>query len=304
MVKSAAIAAVLLAACSRTPSPKDPTEHALYRDLERQVTVAAATGWGIDRLEIEGLLDGALDSVCRVDVLGRRGLRAWLDAEISRRGGDVAEVWRARGKKLSKVSELLVLHRVRMLLARADETSIDCPFWLEPENPFTGRQISEGTWQLSFGGGGTANAIQQGDKVDLSFGGGGRVVIGRPFANGDGLYAGIGGGASATFPKDANGERTSVEVGADLIAPLVYRRTLVNTYLEAEVGWLGHSTEDDWGDVDHGIHVGFAFGGRALRQRFLFPGAALGVAWERLFVAGDDLITIKLGARVAFDWDL
>lgn len=304
MVKSAAIAAVLLAACSRTPSPKDPTEGALYRDLERQVTVAAATGWGIDRLEIEGLLDGALDSVCRVDTLGRRGLREWLDAEIARRGGDVAEAWRARGKKLSKVSELLVLHRVRMLLARADETSVDCPFWLEPENPFTGRQISEGTWQLTFGGGGTANAIQQGDKVDLSFGGGGRVLIGRTFRNGDGLYAGIGGGASATFPKDVNGERTSVEVGADLIAPLVFRRTLVNTYLEAEVGWLGHSTEDDWGDIDHGIHVGLAFGGRALRQRFLFPGAALGVAWERLFVAGDDLITIKIGARVAFDWDL
>ncbi|NVB84685.1 MAG: hypothetical protein HOV81_40300 [Kofleriaceae bacterium] len=303
-MKSAALAAVLLAACSRTPSPKDPTEHALYRDLERQVTVAAATGWGVDRLEIEGLLEGALDSVCRVDSLGRRSLAAWLDAEVSRRGGDVVEAWRARGKKLSKVSDLLVLHRVRMLLARAEEMSVDCPFWIEPENPFAGRQISESTWQLTFGGGGTANAIVQGDHADLSFGGGGRILIGRMFANGDGLYAGISGGASAEFPKDETGERTSLELAADLVAPIVYRRTLLNTYFEVEAGWLGHSTEEDWGDIDHGMHVGFAFGGRALRQRFLFPGAALGFALERLFLPGDDLITIKLGARVAFDLDL
>ena len=104
--------------------------------------------------------------------------------------------------------------------------------------------------------------------------------------------------------KDAMGERSSVEIGADLVVPIVFRRTLLNAYWEVEAGWLGHSTEKDWGAIDHGVHVGFAVGGRALRQRFLFPGAALGLSWERLFIAGDDLITIKLGARVAFDWDL
>jgi hypothetical protein len=50
--------------------------------------------------------------------------------------------------------------------------------------------------------------------------------------------------------------------------------------------------------------MGFAFGGRALRQRFLFPGAVLAIAWERLIVPGDDLIKVKVGARVQFDWDL
>lgn len=295
---------VLLAACSRTPAPKDPTERALFRDLERQVTVAAATGWGVDRLEIEGMLDTALDSVCRVDVLGRRGLRAWLDAEISRRGGPVDQAWRARGKKLSRVSDLLVLHRVRLLLERADQLSLDCPFWLEPENPFEGRQISENTWQLTLGGGGIASAIQQGDDQDLSFGGAGRLLLGRMFADGDGLYAGVELGASAQFPKNAMGERTSLELGADLVTPIVYRRTLTNAYFEFEAGWLGHSTERDWSAIDHGMHVGVAFGGRALRQRFLFPGAVLGVAWERLFLDGDDLITVKVGARVAFDLDL
>ncbi len=303
VVRRAAIV-VLLAACSRTPAPRDPTERALYRDLERQVTVATATGWGVDRLEIDGMLETALDSVCRVDALGRRGVAQWIDDEIAKRGGPVEKVWRERGKKLSKVSELLVLHRVRMLLARADEMSLDCPFWLEPEIPFRGRQISENRWQISLGGGGTASAIQQGEHQDISAGGAGRLLFGRMFSQGDGLYIGAELGGSAQFPKDESGERTSLELGIDLMTPIVYRRTLLNAYWEVEAGWLGHSTEKDWGAIDHGIHVGVAVGGRALRQRFVFPGAALALAWERLFVAGDDLITLKLGARVQFDWDL
>jgi hypothetical protein len=301
---AAALAVLLAAACSRTPAPKDPTEQALFRDLERQVTVAAATGWGVDRIEIDKLLGPALDSVCRVDELGRRGLRSWLDTEISRNGGPVDKAWRERGTKLSKVGDLLVLVRVRSLLDRADAASLDCPFWLEPENPFTGRQISRDTWELSFGGGGTASALRQGDTQDISAGGVGRLLVGRMFGNGDGLYAGIEVGGSAQIPKDEMGERTQVVIGADVVTPIVYRRTLTNTYFELEAGWFGHSTEQDWGRVDNGVHLGVAFGGRALRQRFLFPGAALAVAWERLFLDGDDLEIVKVGARVAFDLDL
>jgi hypothetical protein len=191
-----------------------------------------------------------------------------------------------------------------MLLARADEMSLECPFWLEPEIPFSGRQISENRWQISLGGGGTASAIQQGEHQDISAGGAGRLLFGRMFSQGDGLYIGAELGGSAQFPKDESGERTSLELGVDLMTPIVYRRTLLNAFWEVEAGWLGHSTEKDWGAIDHGIHVGVAVGGRALRQRFVFPGAALALAWERLFVAGDDLITLKLGARVQFDWDL
>jgi hypothetical protein len=294
---------ILLAACTRTPAPKDPTERALFRDLERSVTVTSATGWSVDRIEIENMLPRALDSVCRVDELGRRGLRAWLDAEILRQGGPVEKAWRERGKKLSRVSELLVLDRVSKLLTRAVEASVDCPFWIEPENPFRGRQISEARWTLTFGGGGQASAIAQGKNVDVSAGGAGRLLVGRTLANGDGIYVGAEVGGSAQIPKDENGMRTTLEIGVDVVTPIVYRRVITNTYLEFEGGWLGHATEEDWSDVDNGVHVGIAFGGRALRQRFLFPGAALAIAYERLFVTGEDQITLKVGARVAFDWD-
>jgi hypothetical protein len=100
------------------------------------------------------------------------------------------------------------------------------------------------------------------------------------------------------------GDRTSLQLGFDHESLVDYRSTLTNTYYELEGGRLGHTTEEDWGAIDNGMHVGVSFGGRALRQRFLFPGAALTFAWERLFLDGDDLITLKVGARVAFDWDL
>ena len=66
--------ACLLAACGQRRAPNQPTERVLFRDLERQVTISAATGWGIDRIEIEDMLETTLDSTCRVDPLVRRSL--------------------------------------------------------------------------------------------------------------------------------------------------------------------------------------------------------------------------------------
>ena len=295
---------VVLAACAKLPTPKDPSEHALFRDLERHVTVAATTGWGVDRLEIEAMLDATLDSVCRVDVLGRRHLREWLDAEITRLGGPVEEAWRARGKDLGEVSDLLVLHRMRLLLTRAEELSLDCPFWLEPEAPFRGRQISEKRWQIGVGGGGKASVITEGDTQDVSGGGAGRLIFGRTFHGGDGIFIGAELGASAQFRKDDTGARTSLYLGADFVTPLIYRHTLTNFYFEVEAGWLAHATEEDWTEISHGVHAGFAVGARALRQRIVFPGAAIVISWERVFQPGADLMMIKAGARVTFDLDL
>jgi hypothetical protein len=303
-VKLALLAACALAACTR-PAPKDPSERVLFRDLEREVTVkSATTGWVIDRNALEGMTETALDSTCRVDPLARRSLHAWLDGEILRLGGPVEVAWKRRGKRLSEVDDLLVLTRVRQLLARTEELAGDCPFWLEPELPFRGRQVSEHRFQLTFGGGGKGILVHQGDRTDISFGGAARVLLGRMFEGGHGLYAGLELGGSGSFPKDSTGARTALEIAADFVAPIVYRRTLTNSYLELEAGWLGHSTERDWTALDQGIHVGFAIGARALRARFLFPGAALGVSWEHTFLDGQDLTTLKIGARVAFDLDL
>ena len=299
-----AVAALALAGCGPRPAPRDPTPRALFHDLERQVTVAATTGWGVDKLEIEAMLDTTLDSVCRVDPLARRSLAAWLAAEISLGGGPVEKAWRERGKDLGAVEGLLVLTRVDKLLARAEELSGDCPFWLEPEEPFRGRQISQERFLLTIAGGGKGIVLRQGDRTDLSAGGAGRLLVGRALSGGHTLLAGLELGASASFPKDENGERGALVIGADLVAPVVYRRTLTNAYFELEAGWLGRSSERDFSAFDHGIHLGAALGARALRTRFVFPGAAFGLSWERAFVAGEDVTLFKVGARVAFDLHL
>lgn len=297
------VAAALLASCSQRRPPEHPTERALFRDLERQVTIAAATGWGVDRIELENMLETTLDSTCRVHPLARRSLKTWLDDQIAQQGGPVEEAWRERGKDLKKVDDLLVLTRVRLLLVRAEESSHECPFWIEPDDSYLGRQFSVRRFQLSIGGGGKGIVIQQGNDADISAGGAGRLLFGRMLANGDGIYAGLEVGGSAAFPKDDLGNRTALQLAADVVAPLVYRRTFLNSYLELEAGWIGRTTERDWEHYDHGFHVGMAFGARALRTRFVFPGAAFGISYERVW-GDEDLTMFKVGARVALDLDL
>jgi hypothetical protein len=297
---------VVAAACGARTLPQDPTTSALYRDLERQVTVAGTAGWNIDRLELEGLLSDALGSVCRVDPLARRSLATWLDEQIAANGGPVEQAYAERGRRLGNVKLLLRLHRVKMLLAHAEQAAPqDCPFWVEIEEPFRGRQISDGRWQLTLGGGGKGMLVTEGDRTDFSAGGAGRLLVGRVFDARSALYAGLELGATAAFPKDDLGNRGALVLGLDMVAPLVYRHTLTNAYWELEAGWLGRTTEEDLERIDQGAHVGFSVGGRALRTRFFFPGAALGISWERTFTAPDgaDVTTIKVGARVMFDID-
>jgi hypothetical protein len=304
MCATAVLSAVALAACASLPAPRSHTERVLFRDLERQVTLAATTGWGVDRLEIEGMLETSLDAACRVEPQKRRSLAVWLDAELARLGGPVEKAWRERGKKLSKVDQLLVVTRIRMLLARAEASAHECPFWLAQEEPYTGRQISESLFQLSFGGGGKGIVLRQGGDTDLSGGGAGRVLFGRMFEGGHGLYAGIEAGASVFRPKTAAGDRPALELAIDVVFPVVVRRTFVSSYLELEAGYVTRTTERDWEAYDHGFHVGASFGARALRRLFVFPGLAFGVAYEQLLRSGDDLKMIKVGARVALDFDL
>lgn len=299
-----AVAGLLIAGCSFS-APSTRSTAGLYRDLQRLVSVTAATGWEIDRVEAEDLLSDALMSVCRATPDRRDELVDWLDVEIARRGGSAELAWRRAGKDLDDVDALLELTRIRLVLARALQAADeDCPFWVEPQEPFRPRQISDGRWQLSLGGGGKGILVDTGDRTDIDFGGAGRLMVGYNFDR-HALFLGTELGAAASFPKDASGARSSVRLAFDAVVPVVYRYTLVNTYLEAELGYLGRALEDELSDVAHGVHVGIALGARATRQRLLFPGAAFGISYERT-VAGDPEGTtqlLKVGFRVAFDFD-
>ena len=294
----------MICACAHQPVPADRSTSALYRDLQRLVSLSGAAGWEVDRVEVEEMLPPALMSVCRVHPERRAELLLWLDKRIAARGGDVADVYRRRGRDLSRVDELLELTRVRLVLEHSIQAADrDCPFWIEPEAGFSGLQILDDRWLISLGGGGKGIVVDQGSRTDLNFGGAGRLLFGRAFGRRWALLAGAEAGASASFPKDDMGERGSLVLGIDFVAPLVVRYRLVNSYAEIEAGPLLIVRETETRDPEPGFHVGVSFGAAASRRRLFLPGAAFGISFERTFPDGQDqaLNMFKLGFRVAID---
>lgn len=280
--------------------PSKPQSAALHRDLERLVELADTEGWSIDRAEVEEALPSALESVCRATEPARRTLLAWLDERIAAEGGDVATAYKARGKDLGAVDELLTLSRIRLLLRRSIEAaSADCPFWLAPSKRFSGRQILDDRWFLSLGGGGKGTIQRQAGETDVHFGGAGRLMLGRGFGQHATILVGLEAGGSAAFPKNADGERGDLDVTANIVTPIVYRHRRVNSYWEVEAGYVARTKERNL-DVSHGFRLGAALGGTASRRRWFFPGAAFGIAYERI-AQERTLHFIKLGFRVAVD---
>jgi hypothetical protein len=306
MLRAAAVIVLLSAwaACAETLPPPG-SGRALYGDLQRMVRWRQTQGWLADRLAIRALELDALDSTCRTPAPDRDALLAWLDGQIARRGGPVEEAWLRAGKDLGAVEELLELTRVRLLLASAiGSAPADCPFWIEADEPFRGRQIADDRWQLVVEGGGKGIFLRQTGDLDLSAGGAGRVLIGRSAGRHLAFFTGVELGGGAELRRDAQGER-GVVFAFDLVAPAVVRWRLVSSYLELEAGYLAHWTERD-DDFVSGLHLGAAFGFKALRQRWFVPGIAIGVAYERTFPADDrpTLEMFKVGLRVTLDFDL
>lgn len=299
--------ALLAAACAHAPQPEDPSERALYRDLQRLVTLSDSAGWEIDRLELEELRGPALLSLCRVERTKQDRLLDWLDLRAADLGGPVEVAYRRRGRDLGELDELLEITRIAMLLRHTiGSRDHDCPFWLEPEAEFDGEQIPDDRWQLTLATGGKAIFVSQGGRADINFGGAGRLLFGRAFGPRWSVYVGAEAGAVASFPRSENGGRSGLVLGVDGLVPVVVRYRFVNTYLEVEAGYLAHVTEERL-HIEPGVHAGVAVGAIASRRLLLFPGAAFAASYERTFPAAGDgavLQSLKLGVRVVFDVSL
>jgi hypothetical protein len=150
--------------------------------------------------------------------------------------------------------------------------------------------------------GGKGIFVAEHGRADISFGGAGRLLIGRSFGSRITVYLGAEGGAIASFPRDATGGRSNLVLGLDGVVPLVLRYRFVNSYVEVEAGWYGHITEDDR-VLDNGVHVGIAVGGQASKQLWFmpfFPGAGFAITYEN---AGA-LHALKVGLRVSAELPL
>ena len=288
-----------------TPLPPDQTASVLYRDLRRLVSLRQSSGWGIDRLETEDLMPAALLSICETPASNRRRLADWLDARLQSLGGPVELAYIDRGRDLDAVSELLLESRVAELLqAGAQVADVDCPFWIEPRADFPGRQIQDDRWLVTAGGGGKLIVVSQEGRFDVNFGGAGRVLVGRGFGRRWAVFTGVEAGGSAQFPRGDAG-RDGLVLTIDGVVPVVTRYRLENSYLELEVGYLAHLTEQSSTSVQHGFRVGAAFGLQYTRQLVFLPGLAFGVAYERTLTGSKiPLHLMKLGFRGVFDVSL
>lgn len=287
------------AACGGALPPASDSS-ALHRDLERLVEVAQREGWDIDRMEVRGMLAPALLSLCQTRPEARLALSEWIDARIVSMGGPVEEAYARHGNDLDAVDALLSLSRIRMLLRSSMKAAEeDCPFWLHPKSEFKGEQLLDDRFILSLGGGGKGVLARQSARNELNFGGAGRILIGRGFGRHATIFTGLELGGSASFPENDLGQRTGPVIAIDLVTPLVYRHRLVNTYLEVEAGYVAHLTR---GEIDpaHGFHVGIAIGASRSRLRWLFPGLAFGVGYNR--IAEDQILhVVNFGFRLTFD---
>lgn len=281
--------------------PPDPQASALYRDLERLVTLTDSAGWDLDRLEVEGMLPDALQSFCRVEPAKREALLDWIDLRIAELGGPVEVAYVERGRELGEVTELLEVTRIGMVLRRSFASSTECPFWLEPDAEFAGEQLADDRFLLSLAGGGKGMLVAQAGRADLNFGGAGRVLFGRGFGEHWTVFTGVELGAVASFPRNADG-RGNLVLGLDVVVPLVVRYRLVNFYFEGEAGYLARGTEERL-TPESGVHVGLAGGVQASKRLWAIPGVGFAVTYERTF-PGDGvpaLHMVKVGARVGID---
>src|SRR5690606_16350193 len=127
--------------------------------------------------EIEAAGPAALRSACQVSPAARARLATWIDGRLAALGGSSEVQWRARGKDLDEVRELLTLERGRGLLAWAGQhAAADCPFWLNPTREFQGVHTSTDRLVFLAESRGSAALILRGDSLIVGGGGAGRLL--------------------------------------------------------------------------------------------------------------------------------
>lgn len=305
----------VVAAC-RPPYPVEQPQRALVRDLSRVVEIKQGVGWIVDEWEIERAVPDALKSVCQVPREARTLALAWLDETIAERGGDVATVWRARGKKLGKVDELLFFTRIRLLLQRAEQWAAQgrCPFWVETTPAFPGVQTQGHRFLVTLEGGGRVTGELALGRVKYGGGGSGRLLGGYAFGEDWALTMGPEFGGDARFTNLELGQaREFPELVAFASWPVVLRWQFgLSAHAEIEAGPLAYfdqaSTNEAGTRVNAryygGIHSGVALGGTYLRlARGVLPKFSVAVTVDVIpAVNGHAALTqIGIGLRTGVD---
>lgn len=275
----------------------------LLADVERIVSVEQSLGWFVDRRAYEEVLPALLQSVCRAVPEARLEARAELERRLRELGPSREHFARAGHELDGKTKESLFVERqlgaLSHAMARADE---DCPYFVEPELDFKGRQTDRNRFTLSLETGGMIQIRRT--EGDWTFGGGGtaRVLPGWGFSGSLTLLIGpeFGGGAMIR----PNVEPTQIAINYFPAIPVVLRFHDVSWHYDLEVAPVALFQADDQ-DFSYGVRLGGGLGVAALRTRGFLPWAGLAVAYERYFESGGRAPAsfIRGGLRVGVMWD-
>lgn len=314
---------VLLVAVALSPAacapalPDQPVERALIRDVTRVVDVRSrVAGWLVDETEVEGAIPDAMRSVCQTPTSERVAALRWLRGQIDERGGDVAALWRQRGRDLDEVDDLLRLTRTHLLLRRAAEWADlgRCPFWLEPSDRFAGVNTLDDRFFLTLEGGGRFTPEFALGEVKYGGGGSGRLLVGYGLTGTWALSLGIEAGGSARFTNLQLGEQSDLPslVGVGVVPVVLRWQFGLSTFAEFEAGPMGYFDEGSADPItgkvvaqwDKGIHFGVALGATYLRlERGIIPKFAFSVTVDHVPGQGGKapLTQLGIGARTGID---
>jgi hypothetical protein len=276
-------ATMILAAAACAPAlPQQPIQRALVRDLARVVETRDQIGWFVDDYEMRQAMPEVMDSVCRVDPAEREAALAWLDERMSEYGGSAKAAWLRADKDLDAIPHPLLLERTRTLLRYGHESALEgkCPFWLEPEPDFDGRQDLVGNVMVAAEYGGRFYAQYEGNKPGLGGGGTLRVLAGLGVHERLTVLTGIEAGGAGRFTDIQYGER--VEVPAFLIfanTPLIFRFHDLSTYYEIEAAMVTY-TNQLRGITQFGGRIGGGIGVLRTVLSGVLPGLTLSANFD------------------------
>jgi hypothetical protein len=274
----------------------------LVTDIERIVSAQESGSWFVDEGAYREMYEDLMESVCRATPAARQLARAELVTR-SQAAGDPRAIYEREGRQRTQTVDdaLLAQRQLRALDHALQGVQRDCPFWVEPDPEFLGRQTDRKRFTLSIETGGMAQIRQTAGTWTLGGGGTGRILPGYGFGH-ISLLGGIefGGGAMLR----PNTEPTEFVINYFPAIPLVLRVHDVAWHYDFEVAPVALFQADD-GDFSFGGRVGFATGVFALRTRGVLPWAGAAVAYERYLESGGrpSAHFIRGGLRVGVVWD-
>jgi hypothetical protein len=290
------------------PAPATPPAIAdavdgLVADVERIVSAQESGSWFVDESAYRDMYEDLMESVCRATPAARQAARAELLRRSQAVGDPRALYFSAGRRRTSAVDDALIQERQLTALDHALKgVERDCPFWVDPDPEFVGRQTDRDRFTLSVETGGMAQIRQTAGTWTLGGGGVARILPGYGFGGDISVLAGIefGGGAMLR----PNTEPTEFVINYFPAIPLLLRVHDVAWHYDFELAPVALFQADE-GELSFGGRVGFATGVFALRIRGVLPWAGAAIAYEHYVPSGDRPRAhfIRGGLRVGVVWD-